>query len=81
VDGTNSTTTIGDRIFSGHALDNMQSQGIMPSIVENTIQHGIEIAGKNPGTTAFYDSVNNITVILNSITHNVITVDYGFIKQ
>ena len=35
--GTNSTTSIGGRQFSGHALVRMQRQGIVPTVVENVI--------------------------------------------
>ena len=79
-DGTNAPATIGGREFSGHALDRMQSQGMMPSAVENTIQ-GNSGAGKEAGTTAHYDPVNNITVITNSESGRVVTSDYGYINQ
>jgi hypothetical protein len=50
------------RVYSGHALDRMQNQGIMPSVVENTIRTGIRAPAKM-GRTSFYDRVNNVTVI------------------
>ena len=78
-DGTNAPATIGGREFSGHAVDRMQSQGMMPSAVENTIQGNS--AGKEAGTTAHYDPVNNITVITNSESGRVVTSDYGYINQ
>ena len=77
----NTATTIGDNTFSGHALDEMQRDGIPPSVVSNAIQNGTQIAGKEAGTTAFHDTVNNITVIVNSTTQNIITVSRGIIKQ
>ena len=80
-DHTNQPTTIGERDYSGHALDRMQSQGITPSSVENTITSGAKTNGKIPGTTAHYDKVNDMTVITNSDTGRVVTVDYGKIKQ
>ena len=58
----------------------MQRQGIMPSVVENAAQ-GAPIKGKVPGTTAYYDDANNITVITDSRTGRVVTVDYGKIRQ
>lgn len=79
--GTNKATTINSRNFSGHALDRMQEQGIMPSVVENVIENGQYLGGKVPNTSAYYDNVNNITVITNSTNGNVITVHFGLIKQ
>ncbi len=77
----NADATIGGRTFSGHALDGMQADGIPPSVAENTIQNGSSMVGKNPGTTAFYDPANNVTVITNSTTGKVVTVSRGLIKQ
>jgi RHS repeat-associated protein len=79
--GTNVAKTINGRNFSGHALDNMQGQGIMPSVVENTIKNYKGIAGKYQGTTVYYNSNNNITVVTDSKSGNIVTVDYGKIKQ
>jgi len=75
--GTNQPTTINGREFSGHALDRMQEKGIPPSVVENTIQHGQPVPGKVPGTTAYYDPVNDITVITDSKSGRVVTVGFG----
>jgi hypothetical protein len=77
----NQAEAIGGRTFSGHALDRMQRQGIVPTAAENTIQQGQKSIGKTPGTTAYYDPVNNLTVITDTKTGDVITVDYGQIKQ
>jgi RHS repeat-associated protein len=73
----NTPTTIGGRPYSGHALDRMQSNGIPPSAVENTIRTGDTAPGKYPGTTTHYDSVNNLTAVTNSQTGNVVTVHPG----
>lgn len=80
-DGTNAPAEIGGRPFSGHSLDRMQRQGITPTTVDSVIRNGQATTGNVPGTTAHYDATNNITVITNSKTGNVITVDYGMIKQ
>jgi hypothetical protein len=80
-DGANPGGSVAGRDFSGHAFDRMQSQGIPPSVVENTIKSGQSIPGKVPGTTAFYDPVNNVTVITDTASGRVVTVDYGQIKQ
>jgi len=59
----NADAVIGDRTFGGHALDQMQNRGIMPSVVENTIQNGVRSADPIAGRFRFFDSVNNVTVI------------------
>lgn len=73
----NAPEVVGGRSFSGHALDQMQNRGIMPSAVENAIQTGTPFAGKTPGTVGYFDPVNKIRVILNSETGNVVTVIRG----
>lgn len=65
-------TTINNRNYSGHALDQMQNRGITPSVVENTIKTGTKYTTR-PGTTGYYDSVNNLRVITNSETGKVVT--------
>uniref|UniRef100_UPI001300881E DUF4258 domain-containing protein n=1 Tax=Fastidiosibacter lacustris TaxID=2056695 RepID=UPI001300881E len=72
----NKATTINGRDFSGHALDQMQNRGIMPSVVENTIKTGQTLPTK-AGTTSFYDLVNNVRVITNSETGRIVTVIRG----
>lgn len=79
--GTNSPSTISGISYSGHALDEMQSDGIVPSAVQNAIQNGTQVTGKNPGTVAYYDATNNITVVTSSSSGKVITVSYGKIRQ
>ncbi len=73
----NSPATIGERTFSGHALDQMQNRGIPPSVVDNAIKHGEPFPGKNPGTQGFFDAINKVRVIINSDTGTVITVIPG----
>ncbi len=79
--GINQPRTIGGREYSGHALDQMQGRGLTPSVVENTVQAGQSMPGKRAGTTAHYDSVNNVTVITDTATGRVITAAPGRIKQ
>ncbi|WP_374654323.1 DUF4258 domain-containing protein [Phenylobacterium sp.] len=67
---------VGQREYSGHAFDQMQNRGIMPSVVENTIKTGKSYSTR-PGTTGYYDKNNNITVIVNSKSGRVITVITG----
>ena len=78
---SNAPGSAGGRAYSGHAFDRMQGQGITPSAVENTITPANAVAGKVPGTTAYYDPVNNLTVITDSGSGRVVTVDYGKIRQ
>ncbi len=77
----NSPTTINDRNYSGHALDRMQDRGIFPSVVENTIQNGVRIEGKNGRTNLYYDANNNISVIVRKDNERVVTTSFGFIGQ
>ena len=59
----------------------MQADDIPPSVVSNAIENSTQMPGKNPGTTAYYDPANNITVITNSTNGTVITVSRGRIPQ
>ncbi|MCU6201103.1 hemagglutinin repeat-containing protein [Enterobacter cloacae] len=81
IDGQNRPAVIGNRDYSGHSLDRMQRQGITPTTVENAIRPENAVVGKRPGTTAYYDNKNNITVITDTNTGSVVTVDFGRIKQ
>lgn len=72
----NEATSINGREFSGHALDQMQNRGIMPSGVDNAIKTG-ETFSTRAGTTGFYDAANKIRVITNSETGRVVTVIRG----
>lgn len=69
-------TTINGREYSEHALQRMEQRGIPPSVVDNTIQTGAKSPGNVPGTTAYYDPVNNITAVTNS-SGKVVTVRGG----
>ena len=74
--GSNSPAVIGERTYSAHAVDRMQGRGVPPSAVENTIKAGTTYP-TNPGTTGYYDSTNNLRVIINSKTGDVVTVIPG----
>jgi RHS repeat-associated protein len=69
-------TTIQNRLYSGHALDQMQNRGFVPSVVENTINKG-QIFSTKSGTVGYYDCVNNVRVIINSNNGKVVTVIPG----
>ena len=48
--GTNPPATINGLNYTGHALDQMQSRGIMPSVVEDTIRTGTQSPGYDGAT-------------------------------
>jgi RHS repeat-associated protein len=75
--GTNSPGEFGGVPFSGHALDHVQGRGIPASVITNTIFAGRPSPGSRPNTTQYYDPVNNVTVVVNSTTGNVITIRNG----
>jgi hypothetical protein len=47
---------------------------LVPSVVENTITRGKVFPGNTPGTSRFFDPVNNVNVITDTATGRVITV-------
>lgn len=61
--------------YAGHVFDRMQDRGLTPSVIQNTIENGVPTPSRG-GTTVFYDSVNNVSVVTNS-EGKVITVKYG----
>jgi hypothetical protein len=54
----------------------MQNRGVMPSVVGNTIKHGVTFPTKS-GTVGYYDPVNNIRVITNAENGTIVTVIRG----
>jgi uncharacterized protein YukE len=69
--GTNSSTTIGGRFYTGHALDRMQGRGIPSSVLEDCIKNGSRNAGKIVGTYEY--TTDGLKVITNE-NGKVITV-------
>lgn len=65
VTASNTSTVINDTKFTGHALDQMQSRGVLsPSAVIDTVKNPIHIApGNTPGTSVF--SNDSLTVVAN----------------
>ena len=61
--------------YSGHALDRMQDRGIYPSVVKEAIQYGEKIKLNNV-IVKYYDSKNNISIIMNNLG-KVVTIRYG----
>jgi RHS repeat-associated protein len=77
--GTNKPTVIGDRSFSGHAIDQMQSRGIMPSVVEDAVRYG-ESAPSRGNTMVHYSSANNVSAVVNS-EGRVVTASFGDLRR
>jgi hypothetical protein len=75
--GTNASATIGGRPYGGHALDEMQSEGITPSVVEDVINSGTP-RSQSSGRIAYYSPSNNITVVTEN--GKVVTVTSGTVK-
>ncbi len=71
---SNSSVTIGGRLYTGHALDGMQSGGIPPAVVEDVIGEGARSPGKTPGTMVH--SGGGVVVVTNQ-SGDVVTVHYG----
>lgn len=74
----NTDGIINGRAYTGHALDQMQDRGIMPSVIENTInaQNFIGL-GSAPQTHSYYDSTNRIGVSVDIDTGRVVTTFHG----
>jgi hypothetical protein len=62
--GTNTGTKIGDRYYTGHALDRMQGRGATPSVIEDTIANGTKSPGSLPSTTKY--STSQADVVTNT---------------
>ncbi len=60
--GTNLPTTINGRTYTGHALDQMQGRGLVPSVVEDAIATGVQSVGRRGATVYTTDQAR---VILN----------------
>jgi RHS repeat-associated protein len=74
--GTNAPGNVNGIEYSGHTFDEMQSDGLTPTVVQNTIEYGSASPGNTSGTTVYYDSTNNVSVVTNS-SGRVITVYRG----
>jgi RHS repeat-associated protein len=72
----NSDETIGGRRFSGHALDQMQNRGLMPSLIEDTISRGVRCDTTISGRSGYYSFANRLTVIIDA-DGSVVTVIPG----
>jgi hypothetical protein len=63
--------------FSGHAIDEMQSDGITPSVALDAIAYGQQQVGFS-GRVGYYSKWNNVTVVVDGV--RVVTVSYGRFK-
>jgi len=77
---SNVPTKIGERMYSGHALDQMRAREIKPTVVENTIKKGVRNEENSTGTARYYDAKNNMSVVVDNATNKVITVYFGNVK-
>jgi hypothetical protein len=64
--GTNVDTSIGGRVYSGHTLDEMQSSGITPRVVEDAIANNKGVPVREPDSVVHDSGVNGVRVILNA---------------
>jgi hypothetical protein len=76
----NEPTVIQSQRYCGHALDEMRTQGIMPSLVENTLRSGQRFNGYPPTREVFYDAANNLSVVVEKSTREIVTVSFGKLK-
>lgn len=68
--GTNADRAIDGISYSGHALDEMQSEGITPSVVKDAIENGSKVPSYGDRMAHFGDGVKVVT----DRTRKVITV-------
>ncbi len=76
--GRSKDRVINGRKYWGHALDRMQDRGIPLSAVEDCIKNGKVVPStKQVSRLEHYDAVNNIKVITDKNTGDVISVIFG----
>ncbi|MEM5342434.1 hemagglutinin repeat-containing protein [Paraburkholderia azotifigens] len=71
----NTAANVDGTDYSGHALDRMQDRGLTPSVIQNAIDNGVPTPSRG-GTTVYYDSTNNVSVVTSG-SGKVVTVKYG----
>ncbi len=80
--GRNKDRVINGRNYWGHVLDRMQDRGIPFSVVENCIKNGkIVFSKKQAFRLEHHDIVNNIRVITDKNTGDVISVIFGGVEK
>jgi hypothetical protein len=76
--GRNIPGVVNGRAYSGHAFDQMQARGIVPSVVDDTIATGVSAPSRS-STSVFYGAGNDVSVVVNS-QGRVVTVSYGDLR-
>jgi RHS repeat-associated protein len=75
--GANSPAEIDGLSYGGHALDEMQSEGFTPSVIQDAIANGEESVGGS-GRIGYYSPQNNVTVVVED--GRVVTVTSGSVN-
>jgi hypothetical protein len=75
--GTNAPVEINGLSYGGHAIDEMQSEGFTPSMIQDAIDSGQQTVGTS-GRAVYYSQTNNISVITEN--GRVVTVSSGALK-
>ncbi|MFI5783797.1 PA14 domain-containing protein [Nocardia sp. NPDC051570] len=70
----NKPANIGGRDYTGHALDRMQSRGLTPRVVEDTITHGTKSPGNTENTSKYTSKDNGVSAVIDDATGRVITI-------
>lgn len=73
----NSPGEVCGRSFTGHAFDRMQSRGLTPSVVFDTIQNGQRLPGRSSSETVYYSAVNDVSVVVNANHGGVVSLFRG----
>lgn len=76
--GTNPPGVVNGREYTGHAFDRMQRRGNLPSLVEQAIRNGVATPSSD-ATIVFYDSANNLSVVVNEVG-TVVTTSFGRLR-
>jgi hypothetical protein len=73
----NKPTTVNGLDYSGHAIDQMQRRGVMPSMVEYVVKNYTPVKGKKADTIEYYDPVNKLKVVKGVTSGEIVTVIHG----
>jgi len=73
----NKNAIINGREYSGHALDQMQNRGLMPTVIEDAIRSGIVTKDPIVGRVRYYSQENKVTVVIEEVSGRVVTTLFG----
>ncbi len=73
----NEDELIDGRVYSGHALDQMENRGVPLSAVQQAL-NGSPTPDKTEGRSDYYDAINKLTVVVDTATGRIITIFYGY---